>query len=86
MCIQLLLAAVYLICFMELDVHRNLCRYGGVYLDMDVILSKPLHTLHNTVGSDFSEGDVIHLNGAFMFFSRSRSGCSGFVLTHNIAG
>lgn len=46
-------------------------KYGGVYLDMDVILSKPLHTLHNTVGSDFSEGDVIHLNGAFMFFSRS---------------
>jgi hypothetical protein len=70
---------------MELDVHKNLCRYGGIYFDMDVILSNPLHTLHNNMGSNFLKGDVIHLNGAFMLFNRYRLGCLGFVVTHNIA-
>lgn len=51
---------------------NDLCRYGGVYLDMDMILSRPLPRVHNAVGSTIDEGGAVVLNGAFMAFDQSR--------------
>ena len=44
-------------------------RYGGIYLDSDVIILKPLSSLKNSLGKE-NEMDVY--NGAVMAFDRNR--------------
>ena len=56
-----------------LNVGEKWCRYGGVYMDMDVIVLKPLDSLHNTVGSEVAANGELRLNGAFLAFNKSRS-------------
>lgn len=46
-------------------------RYGGVYLDSDVIVMKPLYSLSNMVGLE-DESSANHLNGAVMAFRKHR--------------
>lgn len=46
-------------------------KYGGVWLDMDIILARPLPKLHNVLGSTVSESGEWALNGAFMSFDKS---------------
>ncbi|CAM6041137.1 unnamed protein product [Sphagnum compactum] len=48
-----------------------LYKYGGVYMDMDVIVLKPLDSLSNTVGSEILANGEIRLNGAIMAFNKS---------------
>jgi hypothetical protein len=48
-----------------------MCRYGGVYMDMDVILLKPLDSLHNAIGSEILANGEVRLNGAVMVFNKS---------------
>lgn len=49
----------------------GLCRYGGVYLDSDIIVLNPLSSLNNTVGlEDPLAGSS--LNGAVMAFRKHR--------------
>lgn len=46
-------------------------RYGGIYLDSDIIVLKPLSSLNNTVGlEDELAGRT--LNGAVMAFRKHR--------------
>ena len=46
-------------------------RYGGIYLDSDIIVLKPLSSLSNSVGmEDPVKGSS--LNGAVMVFKRRR--------------
>lgn len=46
-------------------------RYGGIYLDSDIVVLKPLSSLHNSVGmEDQLAGSS--LNGAVMAFRRHR--------------
>ncbi|CAK9206355.1 unnamed protein product [Sphagnum troendelagicum] len=64
-----------------------LYKYGGVYMDMDVIVLKPLDSLCNTVGSEiFANGEVC-LNGAIMAFNKSspflRQCVEEFTATYN---
>lgn len=47
------------------------CRYGGVYLDSDIILLKPLPSFNNTVGLE-DELNLDSLNGAVMAFKKHR--------------
>lgn len=47
-------------------------RYGGVYLDTDVILLKPLDLLHNTVCKEMLKNTKTRLNGAVMAFDKGR--------------
>ncbi|CAM6017919.1 unnamed protein product [Sphagnum balticum] len=48
-----------------------LYKYGGVYMDMDVIVLKPLDSLSNTIGSEILANGEIRLNGAIMAFNKS---------------
>lgn len=49
----------------------SLSRYGGIYLDSDIVVLKPLSSLHNSVGlEDQLAGSS--LNGAVMAFRRHR--------------
>lgn len=57
------------------------CRYGGIYMDMDVIVLKPLDALHNTLGSELSTDGELRLNGAILAFDKSRWECE---LVHRI--
>ena len=59
----------------------NGCRYGGIYMDMDVIVLKPLDVLHNTLGSELSTNGELRLNGAILAFDKSRW---EFELVHHI--
>ncbi|KAH8939881.1 hypothetical protein BDL97_15G058900 [Sphagnum fallax] len=52
-----------------------LYKYGGVYMDMDVIVLKPLDSLCNTVGSEILANGEVCLNGAIMAFNK----CSPFL-------
>ena len=46
-------------------------RYGGVYLDCDIVVLKPISTFRNSVGSEkVALGST--LNGAVMVFSKHR--------------
>lgn len=48
-----------------------LSRYGGIYLDSDIIVLKPLSLLNNSVGmEDHLTGSS--LNGAVMAFRKHR--------------
>lgn len=48
-----------------------LCRYGGIYLDSDVIVLGSLSSLKNTLGvEDQAAGES--LNGAVMSFEKKR--------------
>ncbi len=42
-------------------------------MDMDVILLKPLDSLHNAIGSEILANGEVRLNGAVMVFNKSRS-------------
>ena len=53
----------------------NVCRFGGIYIDMDMIVLKPLDSLHNTVGSEITASGELRLNGAILIFDKSRLGC-----------
>ncbi|KAM1123021.1 hypothetical protein ACFX13_004557 [Malus domestica] len=47
-----------------------LCKiYGGIYLDSDIIVLKPLSSLHNSVGKEDQPAGS-SLNGAVMAFNR----------------
>lgn len=46
-------------------------RYGGIYLDSDIVVLKPLSSLKNTVGWE-DEPAGSHLNGAVMAFKKHR--------------
>ncbi|XP_023761260.1 uncharacterized protein At4g19900 [Lactuca sativa] len=46
-----------------------LYRYGGIYLDSDIKVLKPLHSLSNTVGFE-DDSSESHLNGAVMAFKK----------------
>lgn len=53
------------------DVFFCFSRYGGIYLDSDVIVLKPISFLNNSVGmEDHVAGSA--LNGAVMAFVRHR--------------
>lgn len=46
-------------------------RYGGLYLDSDILVLRPLSSLNNTVGlEDLQAGSS--LNGAVMSFGKHR--------------
>lgn len=47
-------------------------RYGGIYLDFDMILLKPLTNLMNTIGLEDLENGRLRPNGAIMAFEKSR--------------
>lgn len=50
-----------------------LYKYGGVYLDADVVVLRPLSSLHNAIGAqavDAVTGDWMRLNNAVMVFDR----------------
>ncbi|KAG6551088.1 hypothetical protein Mapa_007323 [Marchantia paleacea] len=47
-----------------------LYKYGGIYLDMDMIVLKPLTSLRNTIGSELLADGHTRPNGAAMFFER----------------
>ncbi|CAH1436766.1 unnamed protein product [Lactuca virosa] len=46
-----------------------LYKYGGIYLDSDIKVLKPLHSLSNTVGFE-DDSSESHLNGAVMAFKK----------------
>lgn len=48
-----------------------LCRFGGLYLDSDIIVLKSLASLNNTVGRE-DQIDEQSLNGAVMAFTKHR--------------
>lgn len=50
----------------------DVIRYGGIYLDMDMIVLKPLTSLRNTLGSELLPDGHTRPNGAAMFFERFR--------------
>lgn len=56
----------------------DLCRFGGIYLDMDMLVSRPLNSLHNTVGSEITVTGESRLNGAVLIFEKSRLGLAPF--------
>ncbi|KAI5074829.1 hypothetical protein GOP47_0010790 [Adiantum capillus-veneris] len=48
-----------------------LYKYGGIYLDTDVVLLKPLLPLHNIIGAERSGYEARKLNGAVMAFDKN---------------
>ncbi|MCO5548511.1 hypothetical protein L7F22_001971 [Adiantum nelumboides] len=50
-----------------------LYKYGGIYLDADVVLLKPLVLLHNMIGSEKTAIESPKLNGAVMAFDKNSS-------------
>uniref|UniRef100_A0A7I4DVH9 Alpha 1,4-glycosyltransferase domain-containing protein n=1 Tax=Physcomitrium patens TaxID=3218 RepID=A0A7I4DVH9_PHYPA len=59
--------------FTELLRLAALYKFGGIYLDMDMLVSRPLNSLHNTVGSEITVTGESRLNGAVLIFEKSRS-------------
>lgn len=49
----------------------GLRRYGGIYLDSDIVVLQPLSSLNNTVGPE-NEHNGSNLNGAVMAFRKHR--------------
>lgn len=52
----------------------NLCRFGGIYLDMDVLVLRPMDNLRNTLGSEITANGNLRLSGAVLVFEKSRFG------------
>ncbi|KAG0576633.1 hypothetical protein KC19_5G095200 [Ceratodon purpureus] len=48
-----------------------LYKFGGLYMDMDMIVLRPLDSLHNTVGSEITASGELRLNGAILVFDKS---------------
>jgi lactosylceramide 4-alpha-galactosyltransferase len=48
-----------------------LYKFGGVYLDTDMLVLRPLDSLRNTVGSEITSNGDLRLNGAFLAFDKS---------------
>lgn len=57
--------------FTELLRLAALYKFGGIYLDMDMLVSRPLNSLHNTVGSEITVTGESRLNGAVLIFEKS---------------
>lgn len=54
-----------------IDIFFCFVRYGGIYLDSDIIVLKPISFLNNSVGME-GHGAGSALNGAVMSFPRHR--------------
>ncbi|KAL4200879.1 hypothetical protein AMTRI_Chr02g255830 [Amborella trichopoda] len=61
---------LYHIHYSELLRLAALYKYGGIYLDSDVVVLKPLHSLNNSVGVEDQPNGGVSLNGAVMAFKR----------------
>ncbi|KAH7416480.1 hypothetical protein KP509_14G093400 [Ceratopteris richardii] len=48
-----------------------LYKYGGIYLDTDIVLLKPLILQNNTIGAERREDEILELNGAVMAFEKN---------------
>eukprot|EP01018_Ginkgo_biloba_P029818 Gb_16042 [translate_table: standard] len=59
---------LYYLHYTELLRLAALYKYGGVYLDSDVIVLKALDSLNNTVGTESLHNGELSLNGAVMAF------------------
>lgn len=57
--------------FLTFNVTIN-SRYGGVYLDSDVIVLKPLYSLKNSIGIENEMDGDPTFNGAVMAFDKHR--------------
>ncbi|KAF5190422.1 Lactosylceramide 4-alpha-galactosyltransferase [Thalictrum thalictroides] len=60
----------YEVHYSELVRLAALYKYGGIYLDSDVIVLKPLSSLNNTLGTE-DESEKRSFNGAVMIFSKN---------------
>lgn len=60
------------------------CRYGGVYVDSDVVVMKPLKSLDSSVGLEHLQSKMPSLNGAVMAFQNHRS-TTGSLLKKNLS-
>ncbi|PIA37765.1 hypothetical protein AQUCO_03000354v1 [Aquilegia coerulea] len=60
----------YTVHYSELVRLAALYKYGGIYLDSDVIVLKPLSSLNNTIGTE-DESAKRSFNGAVMIFSKN---------------
>uniref|UniRef100_A0A0D6R4H8 Alpha 1,4-glycosyltransferase domain-containing protein n=1 Tax=Araucaria cunninghamii TaxID=56994 RepID=A0A0D6R4H8_ARACU len=61
---------LYYIHYTELLRLAALYKYGGIYLDSDIVVLKTLDSLNNTIGTEFSFGKEFILNGAVMAFEQ----------------
>ncbi|XP_047957373.1 uncharacterized protein At4g19900-like isoform X2 [Salvia hispanica] len=59
----------YPVHYSELIRLASIYKYGGIYLDSDIVVLKPLSELNNTVGYEHELGDKT-LNGAVMVFRK----------------
>lgn len=64
---------LYYIHYTELLRLAALYKYGGVYLDSDVIVLKPLDSLNNSLGTESPVDEELSLNGAVMAFEKNSS-------------
>lgn len=48
-----------------------LYRFGGIYLDMDVLVLRPMDNLRNTLGSEITANGNLRLSGAVLVFEKS---------------
>jgi lactosylceramide 4-alpha-galactosyltransferase len=48
------------------------CRYGGIYLDSDVVVLKPLKSFRNSVGSVKQVSKDSTFSGAVLVFEKKR--------------
>lgn len=56
-----------------IDILFSFIRYGGIYLDSDIIVLKPISFLNNSVGvEEHAPGAGSALNGAVMAFAKHR--------------
>lgn len=65
------LLLLYLESTFWLNIFVGLCRYGGIYLDSDIIVLNSLSSLDNTVGLENPRAGS-SLNGAVMAFRKHR--------------
>jgi mannosyltransferase OCH1-like enzyme len=49
-----------------------MCRYGGIYLDSDVIILKPLTSLRNSIGATNHVSGNSRFGGAVLAFEKQR--------------
>lgn len=64
---------LYYIHYTELLRLAALYKYGGVYLDSDVVVLKPLDSLNNSLGTESLDNEESSLNGAVMAFEKHSS-------------
>lgn len=64
---------LYYIHYTELLRLAALYKYGGVYLDSDVVVLRPLDSLNNSLGTESLVAEESSLNGAVMAFEKHSS-------------